>query len=259
MPIKLIEGKEVEVDEQGNPVAVEPVAAVAPVVPAVEPAPEAALAPEPTDDRTVPLPALHEERHRRQDAERELADARTRLDEFERLQREAMYARRTQPLDYSDINTFEEFGTKFEERVNLENIATRTALSREIGLLRYNDFDEVLKESNVLADMERDPVLARYLAAQPLPAIAAYQIALARVAPKRLAAAKAAGEAAGSKRVAEQVVKAAEAPVTLANAPASSAPAPAGLTLDKAAEMSESEWAALAPEVRERLLRGERI
>lgn len=263
MPIQLVDGKEIEVDEKGQPVPVEPAAPVAPVEPVapVAPAPAAPVAPVSPDPApsTVPLPALHEERHRRQDAERELAEANRRLDEYTRLQQEALYQRRVQPVDYSSVNTFEELGRQFEERINLENVATKTALSREIGLLRYTDFDEVLTESNVLNDMHNDPVLARYLAAQPLPAIAAYQIGLARIAPKRVAAAKAAGEAAGAKKVADQIIKAAEAPVTLANAPGASSPAPVGLTLDKAADMSEVEWAALPPETRERLLRGERI
>lgn len=261
MPIELIEGKEVEVGADGKPVApVESAPSPAPVEPApTVPAPsEPAVAPmEP--DRTVPLPALLDERHKRQDIERDLNEANQRLQEFERLQREVWQRQRVEPINYGAMESYEDLGKALESRNQFEFAEIKTALSKEIARLRYTDFDEVLSESGVLTELERNPALAQYLAAQPMPAIAAYQIGLARVAPKRVAAAKAAGEAAGAKKVAEQVVKAAEAPVTLANAPSAAAPAPTGLTLDKAAEMSESEWAALSPDVRERLLRGERI
>jgi hypothetical protein len=254
MTIQLVDGKEIEVDDKGLPVvtesapAVEPVVAVTPTEPAPEPAAVAAPTP------TVPLPALHEERHRRQEAER-LASERER--ELEQYRAQSLAAERVRPVDYGSINSFEEVGQRVQEHIANETAVIKTALSREVALLRYPDYTAVIKESKIHEDVLRDPILARYIASQPMPALAAYEIGLARLAPQREAAAKAAGAQEAAKTMTAKVIKAAEAPITMANAPTSPAPVPAGLTREKAADLTPEEWAALPANVREKLLMGQ--
>ncbi len=201
--------------------------------------------------KTVPLAALQAERSRRKGAEEVAKRAEARTLELEDMRRRSVADYRSEGPNWSEFTSFEEAGTAIENYVTQELTVMRAGMSADFAKLKYDDYDQVMKNSKVLDDLRTDSVLAEYVSRQPNPAEAAYEIGLGRLGP-------------GEKPLdvkpnvdVKRVIENAEAPVTLSDAPAGPTKvSSAELDLAKAADLSEDEWAQLDEKTRARLLAG---
>lgn len=249
------DGKEIT-EEEANRLVAESGAEIQDVVPELKPelAPVKDAYAEEPPQKTVPLAALQEERKRRQSLEKTIKASESRQRELDELRRRS--AASAGPVSYDDVTDFPGLGKKFEEQLKGTDTYTRSVVSQELARMKFDDYDDVVNQSGVMTDISTDPVLAEYLASQPMPAFAAYEIGVGRLGPQRLEEIRAKGRQEGAKMVVQRLIKNADAPVTLANAPVGSPAGPDTVTAEKALNMTDEEFAALPPATKERLLRG---
>lgn len=144
--------EEVVPDVEATP---EPIAETVEAVQPETPAPEVTTTPEPAEER-VPLAAVMAERHKRQEAERRLA-------EYERQQQEP------QPTFYEQP---EQFVQQIERQATQRLHAALEATARD----SYPDYDEVLDDVKQFTDA--NPVYVDQIMAAPNPVLAAYKFGL---------------------------------------------------------------------------------